>query len=97
MSPKALTAEQRLQVACFCPKGVNSRTGWTIDLETHHAVCSHCGKPSPRVVLRQCIECEDEFVMPLGPKWVAPFWVTHDGETMEREFLCIPCYGDEIP
>lgn len=90
MSGKRLTLAKRLQVACYHSFG-SKHPQWVVDSTHGHPVCSHCGKPSPELVIRFCSECDDEFVIEFNWKW-APKYFLVAGKVYEQDFQCPPCF-----
>lgn len=96
MSPIRLTLAQKAAFACLCLKGGESKPQWTVDATTGRQVCCLCGKPSPLVVIRNCSECDNEFIVPLDKFWRPKFIVLSNGKIRIRYVLCKRCNGVEV-
>lgn len=91
---KRLTLHEKRAHACYCPKDPSKGVGWTVDPVTRRGICSSCGNPCPQAIIRTCMICTDEFILPLDdPTWRPLYEVSRDGKrTVMNEFMCHSCY-----
>lgn len=91
-SPKLLTLDERLQVACYHSIGAK-HPNWELDNTSGHLVCSHCGKPSAELVIRICSTCGDQFILNIDhPRWESKYSILKNGDVVLNDIECDNCY-----